>query len=104
MGFESIRRIIPQAIQQANVKVQIDAVRILEVTLECITQFWGEEKARFIQPISFQKGELKIKALSPVAAQEFRQIQQRVQNEVNKKMGTKTIQSIKVLFANGTSG
>lgn len=98
MPFEPIRRILPQAIQSAGISRQVTSARVIEEAGQALVRLWGEEKAAYIQIISFQEGILKCKALAPVAMQELKVWEVRFQNEINRVLGSRAIMSIRVVL------
>lgn len=95
MGFEPIRRVLPKAIQQAGIAEQVQADRVLRLAKEHITALWGQEKASYILPLSFQGGTLKIQSRSATALQELKQLVPRLQNDLNRVLGGKVIVCIR---------
>lgn len=98
MTFQSIRKIIPTTIQKAGITRQVTAVRVLEVARESITRLWGEEKAAFVQPVSFAEGTLKLAARAPAAAQELRVWETRLQNEINRALGSRVVVTLRFVY------
>ncbi|MDO8618255.1 MAG: DciA family protein [Candidatus Uhrbacteria bacterium] len=96
-SFEPIRKILPQAIQQAGIARQVTAARVIQETQEALRRLWGEEKAKYIQTVSFKDGVIKVKALAPAAAQEIKNATVPLQNEVNRALGSKIVQQIQVV-------
>jgi hypothetical protein len=96
MAFQSIRRILPQAVQQAGWSEPVNTVRVFEELKATLTRLWGEERAAFVAPLSFQAGILKVHARAPSAMQELRLIETRLQNEINRALGEKKV--VKLLF------
>jgi len=94
MPFEPIRRILPRAIQNAGISRQVTASRIIESAGETVNALWGEEKAAFVRAVSFHDGILKLVATSPAALQELRLWDVRLQNELNRRIGSKVVQKI----------
>ena len=94
MGFEPLRRILPKAIQSAGISRQVTAVRVIEEAMKLIQALWGEEKARYVECVSFAGGVLKIRALAPAAMQELKVWQIRLQNDLNRALGGKVISQI----------
>jgi len=94
MSFEPIRRILPKAIQSAGISRQITAVRVIDEAMKLIRTLWGEEKARYVECVSFVGGVLKIRALAPAAMQELKIWQIRLQNDLNRALGGKVISQI----------
>ena len=96
MSFEPIRRILPKAIHNAGITRQVTAVRILDEAGAVVRAFWGEEKAAFIEVVSFHEGVLKINATAPVALQELKLWEVRIQNELNRRLGSKVVRQLKI--------
>lgn len=97
MSFEPIKRILPSALRSAGISKQIEAVRVLAVAQETITALWGEEKAAYIECVSFSGGELKVRASAPAAMQELKVWEVRIKNEINRALGSKVILSLKAV-------
>lgn len=102
MGFEPIRRILPQAVRGAGIDRQVDAVRILELAQKVVTAFWGEEKAQWLHFVSFADCVLKVSARAPAALQELRLWDVRIRNEMNRQIGSARVKSILAIL--GGSG
>lgn len=97
MSFEPIKRILPSALRSAGISKQIEAVRVLSVAQETMVALWGEEKAVYIECVSFAAGELKVRALAPAALQELKVWEVRIRNEINRALGSKVILSLKAI-------
>ena len=97
MAFQSIRRILPSAIQHAGIEREVKAQRVLDVAKQVLVRMWGDEKAAFLQPISFMEGTLKFRASSPVALQEFRAWETRLRNEMNHQLGEQLIRKFQAM-------
>ena len=97
MSFEPIRRILPKAVQSAAIEKQITAVRVLETAQRVLRRLWGDEKAKYIEMISFAEGMLKLRALASAAAQEIKIAQIQIQNEINRELGSKVVHTIRVI-------
>lgn len=91
MSFEPIKRILPKAIQQMGIVRQVTAARVMETAKETITALWGEDKAAFVEPISFASGTLKIASASGSALQELKLWEVRLLNEINRRLGAKSV-------------
>ena len=94
MAFQPIRRLLPSAIRQAGIDEQVSSVRILSLAKETLEKFWGEEKANYIEWISFKEGALKIRAHAPAAKQELKAWEVRFMNELNRALGAKRVTKI----------
>lgn len=96
MSFQSIRRILPKAIEQAGIKKHIDAVRVVESAERMLQALWGEDRARRVRFVSFHAGVLKATSSSPAAVQELKVIGTKFQNEVNRALGEKAVRALNV--------
>ena len=96
MSFQSINRILPSAIEQAGLKRQMDAVRVLEVARELLCRLWGEERASFVQWVSFSEGGLKIESRSAPAVQELKLMETRFMNDLNRQLGSRVVRSLSI--------
>ena len=97
MPFEPIRRILPKAIQSAGISRQVNAARVIEEATGLIKNLWGEEKAAYVHIVSFSDGVLKIRALASVALQELRVWEIRIQNELNRSLGTSVVNRLQLV-------
>lgn len=95
MSFLPIRKIIPKALQDAGITRQVTSVRVLEESSAVLRRLWGEEKASFVQPVSFGEGVLKLSTRAPAAMQELRVWEVRLQNEINRSLGSRVIVSMR---------
>lgn len=91
MTFQPIRRILPHAIHGAGISRQVTAARVIEEAARSINALWGEEKAAYIQFISFAEGVLKLHATAPAALQEFKREEIAFQNELNRRLGSRVV-------------
>ena len=98
MSFQPIRKILPQAIQSAGIQRQVTAARVMEEAQAALRRLWGEERAAYARPVSFKEGVLKIAALAPAASQELKLISVRLQNEVNRVLGSKIVHQIQTVM------
>lgn len=98
MGFQSIKRILPTAIQKSGIAKQVTAVRVVEEASRVLVAFWGEERAAFVHVVSFKDGTLSIHSGSSVATQELQVWRARLQNEINRRLEAKTVQTITIRF------
>jgi len=96
MSFQSIRRILPKAIEHAGIKKHIDAVRVVESAEKTLQALWGEELAHKVRFVSFQSGILKATSSSPAAVQELKLLQTKFQNEVNRALGEQIVRTLNV--------
>lgn len=94
MGFEPIRRLLPQAVRGAGIDRQIDAVRVQEVAERVLRAFWGDEKASWVHFVSFHEGTLKLSAHAPAALQELHAWDVRLRNQMNRELGGARIKAI----------
>ena len=94
MAFQSIRRIIPQAIQKAGIDSEVSAARVLDEAKNALVRIWGEERAAYVEPSSFKDGDLRLTIRSASAAQMFRTIESQVRNEVNRAIGQQRVRRI----------
>lgn len=91
MPLEPIRRILPHAVRSAGISEQVTAARVIYEAEQALLRVWGAEKAVYIRVISFQEGTLKLGSSSGAALQELKTQHVRIQNEINRALGTKTI-------------
>ena len=94
MGFQSIRRILPQAIRDVGLEEQVTTVQVLQIATQVFERLWGQERAQLIQARSYTQGVLKVETRIPAAAQELQVQQVRFLNEMNRLLGAKKITRI----------
>jgi len=95
MALEPIKRLLPNSLQQAGWRPQIDAMMILEVAHKTLLGLWGEDRASRITFVSVKHGCLKASSSSAPAIQELKITEQRLLNEINRALGAKKITSLK---------
>ncbi|MBP7133933.1 DUF721 domain-containing protein [Patescibacteria group bacterium] len=91
MAFQSIKRLIPGAIQAAGLETQITSVQVLQTTTDVLRRLWGEEKAALVEIRSYHEGALRLYTSTPAAAQECKIYEVRLMNEINRALGAKKI-------------
>lgn len=99
MAFESIRRVLPKAIESAGLKRQVDAVRVISIADELLRRLWGDEKAVLIHFVSLSQGTLKAESSSAAAVQELKLIQGRFVSELNRQLDGKIVSALNVRHA-----
>jgi hypothetical protein len=96
MSFDSFRNILSQNLQKSALKKEFQIARVFDAFNAVLLSLWGEERAKFVTPVSFQEGVLKIATTSSVARQQFMMDQARLKNELNRKLGSLVVRSISV--------
>lgn len=96
MAFQSIRRILPKAIQKAGIDSQVSAARVIDDACKSIIRLWGEERASFVEPVSFHDGTLNVIVRSASAAHALRTMQSQWVNEINRTLGQQRVKKIRV--------
>jgi hypothetical protein len=91
MAFQPIRSLLPQAIRQAGIDEQVSSVRILTLAKETLQKFWGEEKAAYVEWVSFKDGVLRVRCQAPAAKQELKVWEVRLLNELNHALGGRRV-------------
>lgn len=94
MGFQSIKRILPQAIREVGLEEQVTSVQVLQTAELILRRYWGEEKAALVAMRSYHEGTLRLETAVPAAAQELRVIEKRFINEINRLLGAKKVVKI----------
>ncbi len=90
--------ILPSAIRAAGIEPQITTVQILERFQQLITARWGEERAAYVQPLSFAEGVLRVEVRAPAAAQELKVQAAELKNLLNQKIGRRAVRELLVLL------
>lgn len=96
MSLEPIRRFLPRAIQTAGIADKVTAARVLHEARQSLVRLWGEEKAGYVDMVSFAEGALKVSSRAGAALQELKMEMVRFQNDVNRALGGKVVK--KILF------
>jgi hypothetical protein len=96
MALEPIRRFLPRAIQTAGIADKVTAARVLFEAQQSLVRLWGEERAAYVQMVSFSEGTLKVASSAGAALQELKMQSVRFQNDVNRVLGAKVVK--KILF------
>jgi hypothetical protein len=94
--FQSIKRIIPQSLQASGIESQVSASFVTTEAKKTLERLWGEERASYIEPVSFASGVLTIQISSPSAAQMLRMIETPWMNEINRAIGSRKVTKIQV--------
>lgn len=95
MSFQPIKRLIPNSLERAGWKPQIDAMRVLETAKTVLIALWGEDKASRVAFVSVKDGCLKATSASGAAIQELKIMETRFLNEVNRLLGERRVFSLK---------
>lgn len=95
MGFEPIRRLLPNAIKSAGIADRVDASRVVSAFDATVRRHWGEAESSYVRSISFSQGVLKVAVSSPTALQAIRLESTRFQNETNRMLGGMMIREIR---------
>ncbi len=91
MAFQPIRRILPEAIRQAGIDEQVSSVQVLTLAKDTLEKFWGQEKAQYIEWVSYKDGVIRLHSHAPAARQELRAWEVRFINELNRIIGRKKV-------------
>lgn len=94
MSLEPIRRFLPRALQTAGIADKVTAARVLLEAKQALIRLWGEEKAAYVDMVSFAEGALKVRSSAGAAIQELKMNAVRFQNEINRALGTKVVKKI----------
>ncbi|MBD3251851.1 DUF721 domain-containing protein [Candidatus Uhrbacteria bacterium] len=96
MAFSSIKRILPTSIQKAGIDHQVSATFIVDQARDAIIRLWGEERASFVNPLSYQNGVLKVDSYSASAAHALKTIEVQWMNEVNRALNERKLTRIQI--------
>ena len=100
MALRSIAGIQSESMAKfAGLRRNVDAVRVMEIAKNVLTNLWGEEKAALVRGISFQDGELKLGASASIVVGELKRIDVRFRNEINRAVGRKVVETLKIVQA-----
>jgi len=96
MSFESLRHIVTRTVRHTQTTKDLQVARLFESTRVVLHKMWGEERARFVTPISFVEGALKLEVTAPAARQQLSLDLPKLKNEINRQLGDSVVKSIKL--------
>jgi len=91
MSWDSIKKIMPQAIQKSGIREQVTAVRVLQISEQVLGARWGQERASLVVFVSFASGILKIQTASPAAMQMLGKERLDITNAINHALGQRAV-------------
>ncbi len=97
MGFQPIRKILPNVVASHGMTAQLRVRRVLEAAAAVLPALWGEERAAYVRPVSFRSGDLKMEARSASALQVLRMDETRIMNEINRRVGERAVVRIRAV-------
>ncbi|HWR00056.1 MAG TPA: DciA family protein [Candidatus Methylomirabilis sp.] len=97
MPFTPLKRILPQAIRQAGLDVQVSAARIVDEAHAALVRLWDAERAAYVRAVSFKEGVLKVTVTSPSAAHALRLAETAWMNEINRALGARKVMKVTVV-------
>ncbi|MBU0540291.1 DUF721 domain-containing protein [Patescibacteria group bacterium] len=97
MAFQPIKKILTSVMQSHSFSGKLQAYRVLETAKEVLQNLWDEERAAYINPLSFKEGKLKCVALSPSAKQQLSLEQTRYMNEINRRLNGRVVFSLQII-------
>lgn len=96
MAWDSIKRILPQAIQRSGIQEQVTAIRVLEVAARVLGARWGEDRASLIVFATFVSGTLKAQTTSSMAMQMLNSERIEIMNSINHELGQRAVLKLDV--------
>jgi len=100
MSFQKLGGIQSESLQKfAGLRGNVNAVRVMDVAKTVLTALWGEQKAAMVRGVSFHDGELKLAASASIVVGELKLIETRLCNEINRSLGSRVIQKLKIIQA-----
>ena len=97
MSFEPIKRILSRSIQSAPMSKELQIARVFEAWQVVLGHLWGEDKSKYVAPVSFKEGVLKVSSTSPAAKQQLNVEMPRLKNEVNRYLSERAVVEIVVV-------
>ena len=94
MPFESMRRILVSHSAAPSRTRDLQIARIFDVSKTVLARIWGEDRAAYVSPVSFTEGTLKLETTSPAAKQQLGIDAIRLQNEINRQIGSLVVRKI----------
>jgi hypothetical protein len=96
MSFTSIGALLPQAVRHAGVDTSVTAAKVVEIAVAAGSVLFPPEQMRFIHPVSFVEGVLRVAITSPSAGHAIRLRGTKWIEEMNRQIGTKKVKTIGV--------
>lgn len=96
MSFASLGDLLPQSLRQADVVQRLNAAKVVEVAGSVAGRLFPPAQMRFIHPVSFVEGTLRVAITAPAAAHAIRLKGGQWITDVNKALGVKKVQKIAV--------
>lgn len=100
MAFEPIKRLLPRSVASHGLTRELQARRVLELSVTVLQGLWGKERAQYLEPVSFHDGQLSLKVSSAAAKQQLSTQLTPYMNELNRQLGEKVIHKI-ILISKG---
>lgn len=98
MGFQPIKRILPQVVASHGITERVETRQILQETSKILHARWGAEKTVYIRPVAFRDGMLIIESSSAAASQELRMQHVSILNELNRVFGRRVVRELQIRF------
>lgn len=96
MSFTSLKDLLPQAVRHAGVDASVSAAKVVDIAQSTAATLFPLEQRRFIHPVSFVDGTLRVAISAPSAAHVIRIRGMKWIEEMNRVIGMKRIQKIAV--------
>jgi hypothetical protein len=86
-----MKRIIPATLKRLGIDATVSATRVLEESKTALIRIWGEDRAAFVEMVSFADGELVIHVTSSSALAMLRTVTVPWINEINRVLGERRV-------------
>lgn len=96
MSLEPLRHILSRTIRTAATSTDLQIARVFDVSKTVLARLWGDERAAYVQPVSFKEGTLKMETASPAAKQQLGIDSIRFKNEINRQLDRQVVKTVLV--------
>lgn len=97
MSFESLGQSMERRMEMDPLKKQVDASRVVEISLEILNEIFGMDLAINAKPLFLKNRTLTISCSTSSMAQEIRLHQIEIVEKINEKLGKTEVDSIRYL-------
>ena len=81
--------------QGKKLRDDFQVARIFAEVENVLLLLWGPERSKYMKPLSFKEGTLKLQTTAPVAVQQLKVDRVRIMNELNRRLGARVIRDLR---------
>ncbi|MFA6410413.1 MAG: DciA family protein [Candidatus Buchananbacteria bacterium] len=97
MPFIKVEKLLDKSIQKAGISSQLYSVQVLDEFLPVMKKFFGEQTIKKIKPLYLKEGVLSVACLSSVLAEDLKNQEKRILNELNRPYKEKVVLKLRFL-------